>query len=116
MSRRSLPAAAIRMNASMSRASPRAPGSTPAARRISSAHAGDPAQPASAERTILRRWANAASMTANTARRSAVRGSTCRSRATSAESTPGTGQKTERDTDPARRAVPYQAALTLGEP
>ena len=38
----------------------------PAATNRSLAAAEDPASPASAERSILRRWANAASMTANT--------------------------------------------------
>ena len=55
-------------------------------------------------------------MTAKTAARSSVRGCSRRSNATSAESTPGTGQNTDRLIEPARWAVPYQAVLTLGEP
>jgi hypothetical protein len=46
-------------------ASPRRPGSTPAAASTAAARSAPPAQPASAERSILRRCANAASMTAN---------------------------------------------------
>ena len=72
----------------------------------------DPAQPASAERSILRRWAKAASITAKTSlprharrRRAAVRAARIR---TSPESTLGTGQNTARGTAPARvaRGVP----------
>src|ERR1700712_2738274 len=109
-------ASAIRMNASTSSISPRRIGSTPAARSNSSDRTGDPAQPANAALNVLRRWANAASMTAKTARLSPVRETSCRSMATRAESTPGTGQKTDRETDPARLAVPYQATLALGDP
>ena len=43
-----------------------------AARSASSARAGEPAQPASAARSVLRRWANAASTTAKTSGRGAV--------------------------------------------
>src|SRR5690606_30114767 len=64
-------ARAIARKASMSRVSPRADGSTPAARSTSSERLADPAQPASAARRVLRRCANAASTTANTAARSA---------------------------------------------
>ena len=47
-------------------------GSMPAARRQPSASAALPAQPASAARSVLRRWAKAASMTAKTCSRVAV--------------------------------------------
>ena len=50
----------------MSRVSPRADGSIPAASNRSCAFAGDPAHPARAARKVLRRCANAASTTANT--------------------------------------------------
>ena len=88
----------------------------PGPQQYGSRVAAEPAQPASAARNVLRRWANAASMTANTAARSSARGAPRRSKATSAESTPGTGQNTDRLIEPARRAVPYQAVFTLGEP
>jgi hypothetical protein len=65
----------------------------------------------------LRRWANAASTQANTSCRVAVvPGGSRRVSLTRPESTLGTGQKTLRDTDPARRTSAYQAALTLGTP
>ena len=60
---------AIRANSATPSASPRAPGSTPAARRIRSASGADPAQPARAARSVLRRCENAASTTANTSAR-----------------------------------------------
>src|SRR5450631_2295775 len=108
---------AIRANCATSRVSPRALGSIPASRKAISANAGDPAQPARAARKVLRRWPNAASVTANTSSRVAVVwGGSCRSMATSPESTRGAGQNTWRPIVPAIRADPYQAALTDGTP
>ena len=89
----------------------------PAARSACSASAGEPAQPASAARSVLRRWANAASTTANTSARVAVvSGGSRRTMRTSPESTLGTGQNTVRGTAPARAAAQYQATFTLGTP
>src|SRR5690606_37895913 len=110
-------AAAIAANAVMSRRSPRSVGSMPAARSTRSARSADPAHPARAARSVLRRCANAASTTANVASRVAVVVGGCRrSSRTSAESTFGTGQNTDRPTDPARRASAYQAAFADGTP
>src|ERR1700722_3605618 len=101
----------------MGGASPRAPGSTPAARSSRSAAIGDPAQPPRAARRVLRRWPKAASITAKTSARAAVvTGGACRVNATSLESTFGTRQKTERGTVPADRADAYQASLADGAP
>jgi hypothetical protein len=99
--------------------SPRRPGSIPAERSTRSASAADPAQPASAARSVLRRWENAASMTANTAARDAPSRAGPASRtvkATRPESTRGTGQNALRGTEPARRTSAYQASLADGMP
>ena len=75
--------------------------------------------PASAARSVLRRWANAASITANTSARLSPSGSAGAGRRTSRsrlESTLGTGQNTPRPTVPARVASAYQASFTLGTP
>ena len=61
-------------NPSISSSSPRAPGATNASVSRRSASAGEPAQPARAARKVLRRWPNAASMTAKTSARVAVVG------------------------------------------
>src|SRR6202035_697652 len=107
----------MRANSATVRASPRAPGSTPAARSASSALAGEPAQVARAARSVLRRWPKAASITAKTSSRLAVvGGGSRRVNATSLESTFGTGQKTDRGTVPASRAAAYQASLADGTP
>src|SRR5213592_5013437 len=108
----------MRANSSTVRASPRACGDTPAATRAASAAAGEPAHPASAARSVLRRWAKAASTTANTSRREAVvlTGSVLRVSATSPLSTFGAGQKTLRPIDPARLTSAYQLAFTDGTP
>src|SRR6185437_4696954 len=104
-------------NSATVRASPRAPGSTPADRRASSAFAGEPAQPARAALRVLRRWPKAASMTAKTsARLAVVGGGSRRVNATSLESTFGTGQNTVRGTVPAGLASAYQASLADGTP
>ena len=107
-------------------ASPRNAGSIPASRSTRSAASADPAQEASAARSVLRRWANAASITAKTVR---WRSGWPRRRhrpdhgndvdlvnSTSAESTFGTGQNTVLEIVPTRRAFPYQAILTDGTP
>src|SRR5204862_3030700 len=96
--------------------SPRAPGSTPAAVSIRAAASAPPAQPVRAARNVLRRWANAASITAKTAARSSSAGGRRAVNATSPESTLGTGQKTLGGTRPAGRAAANQASLTLGAP
>src|SRR5690606_10557485 len=97
--------------------SPRADGSIPASRSARSAPAAPPAQGASATRRVLRRWANAASTTANTSSRLAVVfGGSRRTSATRPESTFGTGQNTLRPTDPARRTSANQAIFTDGTP
>src|SRR5260370_31764600 len=126
-----LAARAIRMYWSMPIASPRRAGSTPASRSTRSAACAEPAQEARADLSVLRRCANAASITANTAVRltlcwprpgwaatlsAGVPASGQRVNATSAESTFGAGQNTLLDTVPARREVPYQASLTDGTP
>src|SRR5258706_21850 len=123
MVRARLAARAIRMYWSMPIASPRRVGSTPASRSTRSAACAEPAQEARADLSVLRRCANAASMTAKTAARPTLwwpapgaPPSGQRVNATSAESTFGTGQNTLLDTVPARRAVPYQASLTDGTP
>ena len=68
-------------------------------------------------RNALRRWANAASTTANTCSRLTwVDGGSRRVQATSPESTLGAGQNTERLTEPARRTSANQAAFTEGTP
>ena len=87
-----------------------------AAVRIRAAASGPPAQPASAARSVLRRWANAASTTAKTASRSTSAGGCRAVNATSPESTFGTGQKTPGGTRPADRACAYHASLTVGIP
>ena len=110
-------ASAILANAAMSITSPRAVGSTPAARRQRSASAALPAQPASAARSVLRRWAKAASITAKTCSRVAVvTGGSRRVKATSPEWILGAGQKTFMPITPALRMLLYQAALTDGTP
>ncbi len=98
-------------------ASPRDIGSTPAWESAASMASVDPASPRRAERSVLRRWAKAASTTANTSRRltSTAGGSRC-VQATRPESTLGAGQNTVRGTDPARRTSANQAALTEGTP
>src|SRR4029453_16880326 len=81
------------------------------------AAAGEPASPANAERRVFRRCANAASTTAKTWSRVAVlSGGRCRVRATSAESTFGAGQNTERPIEPTRRRSQCQRAFTDGTP
>ncbi len=87
----------------------------PAARSRRSASAAEPAHPASAARSVLRRWAKAASTAAKVAARSPGGGSR-RVNATSPESTCGAGQKTVRPTEPARRTSAHQAAFTEGTP
>lgn len=78
---------------------------------------GEPAQPARAARRVLRRWANAASTTANTSLRVAVvRGGSRRTSETSPESTFGAGQKTLRPMAPDRFTSAYQLAFTEGTP
>src|SRR5690606_36006257 len=111
-----LAAAAIAANCSIVSDSPRAPGGTPAAVRISAARSGPPAQPANAARRVLRRCAKAASITANTAARSAPGGGGRRVNAPRPESTFGAGQNTERGTPPAARAWAYQASFADGAP
>ena len=107
----------MRANSATVSCSPLAPGSTPAARSTRSASAGEPAQPASAARRVLRRCPNAASMTLKTAARLAdVAGGSWRVNATSRESTFGTGQNTLRGTVPAGRAAAYQASFADGAP
>ncbi len=65
----------------------------------------------------MRRWAKAASTTANTASRPArLGGGSRRVSATSPLSTFGGGQNTARPTEPARWTSAYQAAFTLGTP
>src|SRR4051794_34682276 len=104
-------------NSSTESRSPRADGSTPAARSTTSAAAGDPAHPARAARNVLRRGAKAAARHENTAARAAsAPGGPRRVKATRPDSTLGTGQKTCRGTDPARRTEAYQAAFTEGTP
>jgi hypothetical protein len=108
----------MRVNSSTVSDSPRACGDTPAATSATSAAAADPAQPASAARRVLRRWAKAASTTANTSRRVAVvfSGSDLRVSATRPLSTFGAGQKTVRPMEPARLTSAYQFAFTEGTP
>src|SRR3954451_10931275 len=108
----------MRANSSTVSDSPRAWGETPAATGAVSAAAAEPAHPASAARSVLRRWAKAASTTANTSRLDAVVliGSVLRVSATSPLSTFGAGQKTVRPIDPARLTSAYQLALTDGTP
>src|SRR4029453_8103125 len=104
-----------RVKSATSNVSPRAFGSSPDATTAAPAGADDPASPAKAERSILRRCANAASTTANTwSRVAVVTGRGRRLMATSPDSTFGTGQKTVGDTVPALLAAPYQATLTDG--
>src|SRR5688572_11732401 len=108
---------ASRVKSVTSNVSPRAWGSRPAATAAALAAVDDPASPARAVRNILRRWANAASMTANTwSRVAVVAGGRRRLIATRPDSTFGTGQKTVGDTVPALVAVAYQATLTDGTP
>ena len=107
----------MRANCSTTSVSPRAPGSTPAARSAVSAAAPEPNSADSAARSVLRRCANAASTTAKTCVRDAVvDGGSRRSSCTSAESTFGAGQNTLRPMVPARRADAYHAAFTDGMP
>src|SRR5215218_2140117 len=106
----------MRAKAATGSCSPRAAGSIPAVRRIASAACVEPAHPASAERSVLRRCAKAASVTAKVASREAPGGAGWRVKETSPESTLGTGQNTVRGTGPARRIEAYQEALTLGTP
>ena len=78
-----------------------------------------PASPPSpsAARSVLRRWANAASTTANTsARLAVVAGGSRRVMATSPQSTLGAGQNTARPIAPARFTSAYHALLTDGTP
>jgi hypothetical protein len=97
--------------------SPRAIGSTPALSSTSLAAAEDPTRPDSAERSILRRWAKAASITVNTcARVAVVSGAGRRRMATSPDSTLGTGQNTVGGTVPTREVSAYQAIFTDGMP
>lgn len=109
---------AILANSSTVSASPRACGETPAATRAASAAAAEPAQPESAARRVLRRWAKAASTTAKTSSRLAEvsMGLSRRTRETRPESTLGAGQKTLRPMAPARLTSAYQLALTDGTP
>jgi lysophospholipase L1-like esterase len=109
-------AAAIRVKSATPSDSPRSEGSTPAADSTSSALDGLPAQDASAARRVLRRCANAASITANVSSRLAPAGGSRLVSATSPESTRGTGQNTVRGTCPAFRTRANQASLTDGEP
>ena len=83
----------------------------------SDAAADDPKSPDKAERSILRRCANAASMTAKTSSRDApVVGGSRRVSRTRPESTLGAGQKTVGGTVPTRSAAAYQATFALGTP
>src|SRR5690606_32882736 len=117
LAHRRLPCAATAANCSTVSDSPRVPGSIPAARRIAAARSAPPAQAASAARSVLRRWANAASTTSNTSSRvTSVRGGSRRVDATSPDSTWGTGQNTAAGTRPAGRALAYQASFTDGTP
>lgn len=109
-------AAAIRVKSATPSDSPRSDGSTPAADSTSSARDGLPAQDASAARRVLRRCANAASITANVSSRPAPAGGSRLVSATSPESTRGTGQNTVRGTCPAFRTLANHASLTDGEP
>ena len=86
-------------------------GAPPATPRV------DPAMARSAARSVLRRWAKAASTTAKTCSRVAVvAGGSRRVQATRPESTLGAGQKTCRPIAPARRTSANHAALTDGMP
>ena len=77
----------------------------------------EPAHLARAARKVLRRWAKAASMQANTSLRGAgVCGGSRRVSATRPESTFGAGQKTVRLTFPVSLTSAYHAALRLGIP
>ena len=107
----------MRAKSSTPSCSPRACGSTPAAASAASAAAADPAIALSVERSVLRRWAKAASTT-DTSRLVAVVliGSTRRVRDTSPLSTLGAGQKTLRPMAPARLTSAYQLAFTDGTP
>src|SRR5262245_59936238 len=114
-------AAAITVNRSTVSSSPRAVGVTPALVRMLAAASGPAAQPARAERSILRRWANAASTTANTSADDTApgpvwAGGSRRVKATKPDSTLGTGQNTFAGTLSACRDEAYQASLTLGMP
>src|SRR5699024_8794183 len=108
---------AMRAKSAMSRRSPRSAGSRPAAVTAAAARSADPAHPARAERSVLRRWLNAASTTAKTCSLLAVvGGGSRRSSRTSAESTLGIGQKTDRPMVVERCAVAYQAVFAEGTP
>src|SRR5439155_21249075 len=110
-------AAAIRAKSSTDSCSPRVLGATPAASNTCSARAALPAQDASPARSVLRRWANAASISAKVCSRPAgVTGDSRRRISTSAESTLGTGQNTVLGTVATRLALAYQAIFTLGTP
>ena len=96
---------------SINKDSPRKVGSIPAAIRTTSAFAELPKMPDSAARNILRRWANAASTNWNTPLRiTSSPGVSCRLKLTNFESTPGTGQKIERETEPAPLACDWGIA------
>src|SRR5690606_31107090 len=108
---------AIRAKSAIPSCSPRTWGSIPARSSTALAAAEEPTSPDNAERSILRRCANAASITANTRSRGAVVGTgSRRSSATSPESTFGTGQNTLGATLPTRRADAYQASFSDGIP
>ena len=82
----------MRANCSTLSDSPRANGSMPTDASAASAASLDPASSLSEPRSPLRRWANAASTTANTCSRVAVvAGGSRRVQATSPESTLGAG-------------------------
>ncbi len=82
-----------------------------------SAAADDPNMPESAERSILRLWAKAASTTAKTSSLLAVvTGGSRRVSDTNPESTFGTGQNTVGGTLPTRLAAQYQASFAEGTP
>src|SRR5699024_7791195 len=108
---------AIRAKSVISKTSPRALGSTLAAVRICSASAGEPAQLPKAARRVLRRCANATSITSNTCCRDVVvGGGWCAGRQTSPDRIRGAGQNIVVPTVPASVACPYQAILTAGTP
>ena len=92
--------------AEISSASPRSVGSIPAAFNTASAAPDPPYMDESAERSILRRWAKAKSIIANTfLRSSSSPGVARRVNLTSLESTFGCGQKILRDTEQVDRQL-----------
>ena len=116
--RRVAGACAIRTKSSIESSSPRAVGATPALSRTADAAAADAAEHRRQRlpqhlAPLLERGVHDA-RTCAAARPRSPRGSASRSNATSTLSTFGTGQNTWRDTVPASRHGPYQAALTLG--